>query len=72
MKIFFCVKNQPKWINLYVHKLSFVVHNLYEFHSNLLSCLFLPLFLSHSFAPPDIEYIDEELQLGDQGLGQDC
>jgi hypothetical protein len=24
----------PNWINLFVHKLSYILHNLHEFHSN--------------------------------------
>jgi hypothetical protein len=34
IKTFFCVKNRPNGINLFVHKLCYALHNLHEFHSN--------------------------------------
>ena len=33
-KIFFCVMNQPNWLNHFMHVLRHVLHILYEFHSN--------------------------------------
>lgn len=48
--MFFCLKNKPEWVNLSVHKRSYVVQTAHEFHPNPLSRLFIPLKI---LTPPD-------------------
>jgi hypothetical protein len=50
-----CVWNQSNWINSFAYKLSYVLHKLYEFHTNSYCRSFLPLFSESVIsAPPDI------------------